>query len=164
MNFDSQLTFKPASNLIKVGNPLLAEGMNDLLSDYNIFNQNVKSFHWNFIGPDFFDLHQKFGDLNQKLSKDIEKLADGILLTGFMPIQSNPEYLQYSTHKEITGVKSDDQSVGFVISGLRELIVACRKTALKAKISEDIISEKLLRQFCSELENELWVFTMFAKY
>lgn len=164
MNYPSQLTFKPTSNLIKVGNPILADGMNDLLSDYNVFNQNVKGFHWNFIGPDFFDLHQKFEDLNEKLSKDIDKLADGIVTMGFVPLHSYSDFLRYSNLKEITRINSDDESVGCVISGLRELIAASLRTAKEAEAVEDIISEKLLRQFASELENELWIFTMFAKY
>lgn len=164
MNLDSQQILKTTSNLNNIGSRIVADGMNDLLSDYNIFNQNVKGFHWNFIGPDFFDLQLKFEELNEKLSKDIDKLAEGIVMTGFVPLHSYSEYLKYSNHKEIKGVNSDDESVSFVIIGLRELIGASRKTALDAEAAGDIISEKLLRQFCFELENELWVFTMFAKY
>jgi len=164
MNFESQLTLTTSSNLIKIGNQIVADRMNDLLSDYNIFNQNVKGFHWNFMGPDFFDLHQKFEDLSGKLSQDIDKLAGLIAMTGFLPLHSYSAYLKYSNHKEITGLNSDEENVENVVNGLQKLIVSIRWTSTEADDANDIISGKLLTQLALELENELWIFTMFAKY
>ena len=38
----------------------LAEKLNELLSNYSIFYQNVRGFHWNIKGEKFFELHLKF--------------------------------------------------------------------------------------------------------
>lgn len=150
--------------LKKIGSQVLADRMNDLLSDFNVFNQNVKGFHWNFIGPDFFDLHEKFEDLSGKLSQDISKLANSIRMTGYEPLHSYSDYLKNSIHKEITGINSDEESILCVIEGLTSLILSCRMSAIEAEEADEIFTEKMLRQFAFELENELWVFTMFAKY
>ena len=34
-------------------------GLNSLLADFQIFYQNVRGFHWNVQGQNFFELHLK---------------------------------------------------------------------------------------------------------
>lgn len=163
MNFESQLTISPSSSLIKIGNQKVAVQMKNLLSDHTIFNQRVKGFHMNFKGPDVFFLHQKLEDLSEKLSEDIQRLAVRVM-TGILPIHSSYKSLQYNNLEEIIADNSDEENVIHVVNGLRKLIVASRRTAIEAEDENDIISAKLLRRLVFELENELWVFTMLAKY
>ena len=35
----------------------LAEKLNELLSNYSIFYQNARGYHWNIKGDKFFELH-----------------------------------------------------------------------------------------------------------
>ena len=35
----------------------LADKLNDLLSNYQVFYMNVRGFHWNIKGEKFFELH-----------------------------------------------------------------------------------------------------------
>ena len=37
--------------------------LNTLLADYHIYYQNLRNFHWNILGENFFDLHNKFEEL-----------------------------------------------------------------------------------------------------
>jgi starvation-inducible DNA-binding protein len=41
----------------------LANALNDLLSNYQIFYMNVRGYHWNIKGDNFFELHAKFEEL-----------------------------------------------------------------------------------------------------
>ncbi|MFP4264165.1 MAG: Dps family protein, partial [Halomonas sp.] len=41
----------------------LAEKLNELLANYQIFYMNVRGYHWNVKGPQFFQLHEKFEEL-----------------------------------------------------------------------------------------------------
>ena len=34
--------------------------LNQLLADYQVFYQNLRGFHWNIKGGEFFELHLKF--------------------------------------------------------------------------------------------------------
>ena len=34
--------------------------LNILLADYHLYYQKLRNFHWNVIGKNFFDLHEKF--------------------------------------------------------------------------------------------------------
>ena len=36
------------------------EQLNVLLADYHIYYQKLRNFHWNVVGENFFDLHEKF--------------------------------------------------------------------------------------------------------
>lgn len=164
MNFTSQVDIEITPILRKIGSQIVAERMNDLLSDYNIFYQNVKGFHWNFKGSDYFNFHQKFEDLYGKLHLDINKLAEQIALLGYEPLHSYSDYLKNSIHKEITGPSTNGECLSNVIEGLKSLIFSSRMAAIEAEVVDELITEKLLRQFAFELENELWVFTMLAKY
>ena len=38
----------------------LAEKLNELLANYQIFYMNVRGYHWNVKGSNFFELHEKF--------------------------------------------------------------------------------------------------------
>ena len=51
-----------------------------------------------------------------------------------------------------------------MIEGLKNLIFSSRMAAIEAEEAEEMNTGKLFRQFVFELENELWVFTMLAKY
>lgn len=164
MKFTSQVDIEIAPILRKIGNQTVADRMNDLLSDYNIFYQNVKGFHLNFKGSDYFDFHQKFQDLYGKLHLDIKMLAERIALLGYEPLYTHSDYLKNSIHKEITGPSTNGECLTNVIGGLKSLIFSSRLAAIEAEDAEDMITEKILRQFAFELENELWVFTMLAKY
>ena len=164
MNFTNQVDIEIAPVLKKTGNTTVTERMNDLLSDYNIFNQNVKGFYWNFNGVDYFDFYQKFQDLYEKLDLDINKLAEQIALLGYEPLHSYSDYLKNSIHKEITGPNTNAECLTNVIEGLKNLIFSSRMAAIEAEEAEEMNTGKLFRQFVFELENELWVFTMLAKY
>lgn len=50
----NQLIVGTFDNLNKRGNQIVADRMTDLISDCNVFIQNVKGFYWNFAGSDYF--------------------------------------------------------------------------------------------------------------
>jgi len=42
---------------------ILVDKLNTLLANYQIYYQNLRNFHWNISGPNFFELHAKFEEL-----------------------------------------------------------------------------------------------------
>ena len=45
----------------------LAEKLNILLANYQLFYMNTRGFHWNITGEKFFELHAKFEELYNDL-------------------------------------------------------------------------------------------------
>ena len=56
--------------------------LNQLLSDYHIYYQNLRGFHWNIKGRDFFELHVKFEELYTDTAVKIDEVAERILTLG----------------------------------------------------------------------------------
>ena len=53
----------------------LADKLNELLSNYQIFYMNVRGFHWNIKGERFFELHAKFEETYDDLLLKIDEIA-----------------------------------------------------------------------------------------
>jgi starvation-inducible DNA-binding protein len=141
----------------------LTMSLNKLLSDYHIFYQNVRGFHWNVMGSDFFDLHVRFEELYNQLYENIDELAERILTLGYRPLHAYTDFLKNTNHKEITNVKDGKECVANVIDGLGMLIVVHREIVKKADETDDIATADMLTKFVGDLEKRLWMFTMFNK-
>jgi starvation-inducible DNA-binding protein len=140
----------------------LALHMNGLLSDYHIFYQNVRGFHWNIRGADFFDLHEKFEELYQLLSSQIDELAERIVSMGFVPLHSFSDFLENSRHKEQVNVNDSVRTVNHVKEELGMLIASSRSVVKMAAETGDIVSADMLTRFTGILEKQLWMFTKFG--
>lgn len=153
-------------NHLKLDNKAMknvSDKMNDLLSDYHIFYQNVRGFHWNVKGENFFDLHVKFEELYTQLYENIDEMAERIVTIGFKPLHAYSDYLKNTIHKEITDVSNGDECVKHVIDGLGSLAQSHRKAAKVAEEADDIATADMLTRFVGDIEKRMWMFTMFSK-
>src|SRR5690606_31421140 len=82
----------------------IAEKLNELLSNYQIFYMNVRGFHWNIKGSDFFVYHEKFEELYNDSLRNIDEIAERILTLGLVPLHSFSAYKEASTIKEVENV------------------------------------------------------------
>ncbi|MFC3881315.1 Dps family protein [Algoriphagus namhaensis] len=137
--------------------------LNNLLSDYHIFYQNLRGFHWNIKGNDFFTLHEQFEELYTMVYQNIDELAERIVTIGFKPLHSYSEYLKNSILNEVTDVEDAEESVRNVVDGLGSLVQSHRKIAMAAGEAGDIATEDLLTNFVGELEKRMWMFTKYLK-
>ena len=46
---------------------LLAENLNKLLANFQLFYINARGFHWNIKGDNFFELHLKFEEIYNEI-------------------------------------------------------------------------------------------------
>ena len=65
--------------------PVVIE-LNTLLADYHMYYQKLRNFHWNILGKNFFDLHEKFESLYTDARVKIDEIAERILTLGFHPV------------------------------------------------------------------------------
>ena len=69
-------------------NQKVAEELNKLLADYQIFYQNLRGLHWNVTGNAFFMLHEKYEELYNEASEVIDEIAERILMIGGQPLHT----------------------------------------------------------------------------
>ena len=58
--------------------PVVIE-LNTLLAEYHVYYQKLRNFHWNILGRNFFDLHEKFEELYEDARTKIDEIAERIL-------------------------------------------------------------------------------------
>jgi len=141
----------------------LSEALNQLLCDYHVVYQNVRGFHWNVTGSDFFDLHVRFEELYKQLNTNIDDLAERVITIGFKPLHAYSDFLDRTALKEIKNVKDGKLCVNHVINDLGIIIAEQRKAAKLSDEAEDIATTDMLTRFVVDLEKRLWMFTMFNK-
>jgi starvation-inducible DNA-binding protein len=57
---------------------ILVKKLNNLLANYEVYYQNLRNFHWNVSGPNFFELHAKFEELYDIAHLGIDETAERI--------------------------------------------------------------------------------------
>lgn len=57
----------------------VAEGLNELLANFQMYYQNLRGFHWNVKGNRFFVLHAKFEELYNDAVEKVDELAERVL-------------------------------------------------------------------------------------
>lgn len=159
----AKATLRNHLNLDTAAMKSLSIDLNNLLADYHIFYQNLRGYHWNVQGGDFFDLHEKFEVLYTSVNSFIDVLAERIVTIGFQPLHTFPDFIEHSVLEIQKGVTKGDDCVKLVLSNLGALIHMHRRIAGRAGDVEDIVTADMLTKFATELEKKLWMFTQFSK-
>ena len=61
---------------------LIIVELNVLLSNFQVYYQNLRGIHWNIRGKRFFDLHVKFEELYNDSQLKIDLIAERVLTLG----------------------------------------------------------------------------------
>ncbi|MTI23020.1 DNA starvation/stationary phase protection protein [Fulvivirga sp. RKSG066] len=103
-------------------NTELIDKLNVLLSDYQIYYQNLRGFHWNIQGKHFFQLHEKFEELYLDTAAKVDDIAERILTIDGKPLHSFEDYVSTSTIKAKKNVHDGEGAVSGIKSDLEELV------------------------------------------
>ena len=71
----------------------LAEELNILLSNFQVYYQNLRGLHWNIRGRRFFDLHLKFEELYNDAQLKIDLIAERVLTLEGVPFHTFSDYI-----------------------------------------------------------------------
>ncbi|MDX1666288.1 MAG: DNA starvation/stationary phase protection protein [Saprospiraceae bacterium] len=131
--------------------------LNTLLSNYHVYYQNLRNFHWNVNGENFFDLHNKFEDLYNDAKLKIDEIAERILTLRYRPTSEMSEYLRRSSIEEAGKIDSDHKMVDITLNNHRILIENMRQVIEVADKAQDEGTIDLIAGFLSELEKKSWM-------
>lgn len=99
----------------------LANELNTLLANYQLFYQNLRGFHWNIKGSSFFELHIKFEELYDDAVLKVDEIAERVLTLGATPLHTFSDYLKQSSIKEAANVSDGNGTVTTTLSNLKTL-------------------------------------------
>lgn len=141
----------------------IVEKLNELLSNYQIFYMNVRGFHWNIKGSDFFVYHEKFEELYNDSLRNIDEIAERILTLGLVPLHSFSAYKEASTIKEVENVADSKESLQIILDGLKQLLILEREILVLSSSIGDEGSVSLMSDYITEQEKLVWMFSASLK-
>ncbi len=136
---------------------LTVEELNILLASYNVYYQNLRNYHWNLTGKNFFELHEKFEDLYNDAKIKIDEIAERILTLRFRPLSDFSKYLDRSVIPEAGEVEDDVLMVTNILYNHKHLIKVMRKVIELADEANDEGTIDMIGGFMETLEKKSWM-------
>ena len=135
----------------------VANMLNDLLANYQVFYQNLRGFHWNIKGKEFFELHLKFEELYNDAVIKVDEIAERILTLQGVPLHTFEDYLDIASIKSYKNDKVGSESVQLVIDNITTLITKERTILAKAGEADDEGTASQMSDYITETEKTLWM-------
>ena len=135
----------------------LAAELNKLLASYQILYMNVRGFHWNIRGNQFFELHLKFEEIYNDLLLKVDALAERILTLDGVPLHSFSDYIKVSAIPEQKGLHDGRACVESLLESFRELLVAQRRILGQAAEAGDEGTASILSDYVQQQEKLVWM-------
>jgi starvation-inducible DNA-binding protein len=142
---------------------VLVDKLNSLLANYEIYYQNLRNFHWNISGPNFFELHAKFEELYNAANLGIDETAERILTLGERPFSSFAEYIENSEIKEAKNIKDGKKMVEIVRDNLNTLLKLEREALETAAEQGDEGTVALMSEYITGKEKVVWMLSAYLR-
>jgi starvation-inducible DNA-binding protein len=136
----------------------LADSLNDLLSNYQIFYMNVRGYHWNIKGDNFFELHVKFEEQYNALLMKVDEIAERVLTLGHRPAHAYSTYMERSDIPERKDVSNGKDAVQNIAESFVKLIGKQRELLSLANDADDEGTASLMSDYIAEQEKTLWMY------
>ena len=137
--------------------------LNKLLASYHIHYQKLRNFHWNVVGPEFFDVHEKFEDQYNVVKLNIDDVAERIRVFGKRPTSTLTEYLEESEIKEVMVPLTSTEMVKEILSDFEILLNQMNDVVEASQNIKDCSTEDMIIAFMKQMEKTHWMLTAFSR-
>lgn len=161
LNTNTTLEKRTNIGLQKKESQQVAEKLNELLSNYHLYYQNLRGFHWNIKGIHFFQLHAKFEELYTAALTKIDAIAERILTIGQQPLHTFSDYVRVSRIQEVGNLSGDKETVSVTHQNLSTLLDLEREILQLAVETGDEGTVSLISEDINENEKTLWMLNAF---
>ena len=139
----------------------IIDSLQQLLADYQIYYANLRGFHWNIKGHDFFVLHSKFEEMYNDTAEKIDAIAERILQLGGTPANKYSDYLKTAQVKEIDNVCNGEKALQNVLETIAHFVGEERKLIAAASEVNDEVTVTILTGYLEEQEKLIWMLTAY---
>ena len=141
----------------------LAEQLNILLANYQLFYINARGFHWNITGDKFFELHAKFEELYNDLLLKVDEVAERILTLGYTPLHTFSDYIQTSTIGEAKNISDGRKAIQNIVASFSNLISLEREILELSSGAGDEGTNALMSDYIREQEKLVWMYSAYLR-
>ena len=135
----------------------LVKELNGLLSNFQIYYQNLRGLHWNIRGKRFFDLHLKFEELYNDSQLKIDLIAERVLTLGGTPLHTFSDYIANNKLQVGKGISNDEEAIKLILESLRVLLQIERVILKNASDINDEGTNSMMSDFIAEQEKTNWM-------
>lgn len=136
---------------------IIENELNILLSNFQVYYQNLRGIHWNIRGKRFFDLHVKFEELYNDSQLKIDLIAERVLTLGGTPFHTFEDYISNNHLKVGKNISNDEKAIQLIAESLSELLKIERSILLKSNEICDEGTNSMMSDFISEQEKTIWM-------
>ncbi|MBF6608273.1 MAG: DNA starvation/stationary phase protection protein [Flavobacterium sp.] len=141
---------------IKESEKIVTE-LNVLLSNFQVYYQNLRGVHWNIRGKRFFDLHVKFEELYNDAQLKIDLIAERVLTIGGKPLHTFEDYIANNKLTIGQNISNDEKAVQLVVESLSGLLQIERMILDKSGEINDEGTNAMMSDFIAEQEKTIWM-------
>lgn len=136
---------------------VIVNQLNGLLSNYQIYYQNLRGLHWNIRGKRFFDLHIKFEELYNDSQLKIDLIAERVLTLGGTPLHTFSDYIANSKLQVGKNISKDIEAIQLILESLNVLLQTERIILSKSAEINDEGTNAMMSDFIAEQEKTNWM-------
>ncbi len=148
------------TNILGLGvedSTMIISDLNKLLSNYQVYYQNLRGIHWNIRGKRFFELHVKFEELYNDSQLKVDAIAERILTIGGKPLHTFEDYIQNNTLRIGKNISQDEKAVQLIVDSLSDLLKIEREILNKTDEIGDEGTNSMMSDFITEQEKTIWM-------
>ena len=135
----------------------LANDLNQLLVNFQLYYQNLRGIHWNIKGRAFFDLHVKFEELYTDANLKVDEIAERILTLGATPLHTFEDYNKAAKVPVGKNISKDDHAVQLIVDSLTELLKIERQILDNSDEANDEGTNSMMSDFITQQEKTVWM-------
>lgn len=135
----------------------LANELNSLLANFQLYYQNLRGIHWNIKGKNFFDLHAKFEELYNDANVKVDEIAERILTLGGTPLHTFDDYLSLAKVPVGKNISQDVRAVELIVESLTALLQIERDILEASDEANDEGTNSMMSDFITEQEKTVWM-------
>lgn len=136
---------------------LIVKELNILLSNFQVYYQNLRGIHWNIKGKRFFDLHVKFEELYTDSQIKIDLIAERVLTVGGTPLHTFEDYIKNNQLVVGKNISNDEKAVNLIVTSLSHLLKIEREILNKSSEINDEGTNAMMSDFIAEQEKTIWM-------
>lgn len=141
----------------------VAKELNQLLAEYHVYYQKLRNFHWNIVGKNFFELHEKFEEMYGDARVKIDEIAERILTLQYHPISRYSRYLKIAKISEESPFQTDTDMIYILLEDHKILLKQMTDVIKTAEEAEDEGTVDLIGGYIASLEKTSWMLNAWSK-
>ena len=126
---------------------IIAKDLNVLLSNFQVYYQNLRGIHWNIRGKRFFDLHVKFEELYNDSQLKIDLVAERVLTLGKTPFHTFEDFIENNQLLVGKNISNDEKAIQLIVNSLSQLLKIERAILLKSNEIGDEGTNSMMSDF-----------------